>query len=392
MGTIELTKIAQRMISDGYTERMVQAFHTLSLAQTFGQHHSLRNWFAELDVDWVLDIWLQLHLQEASVYSLQELVERWIRALTVIIATIDKKLVTTVSNTPAAARFATVSVSTMLVFVDAIVQVKREEKLLAMLQMYICLCSASDAMSTMHAVSNWDAQSIFKEIGDTLEGEVGKLMESICETMKLLSWTLDKKLNSWATEILGGGGQVHKNIRLMVDYVVLMRKARAWTQLNTTHRHSTNKFEDMIRHATNYLKILLLKSELCSDPSLSGHPSGLKLTPECENYLDSYLDASWERVVSYIPKSNFHGPLRRWINTTSLAKFHSAFDNTYQAQKFWKVPEPRLRSLLRETIIKRVISAYNDYLKEHPELEKSVSGGSNCPKVMEEMLGELFEG
>ncbi|XP_048557521.1 uncharacterized protein LOC125538298 [Triticum urartu] len=463
MGTIKLTKIAQRMISDGYTERMVQAFHTVSLAQTFGKDPSLRNWFAELDVDWVLDICLQLHLQEASTYSLQELVERWIRALTIIIATLSTKSwsqVTTVSNTPAATRFATVSVSTMLVFVVAIIQdlqVNRE-KLLAMLQMYICLCSASDAMSTtgpahrpgkrgarpgppapscclapgprismgrpwstMHAVSNWDAQSIFKEIGDTLEGEVGKLMESICKTMKLLlRWTLMEDINSWATEILGGGGEVHKNIRLMVDYVVLMRKARAWTQLNTTHRHSTENFEDMINHATNYLENLLRKSELCSDPSLRylfllnnsyfigdvvsekpvsfnpelwrGHQSGLKLTPECEKYLDSYLDVSWERVVSYIPKSNFHGPLRRWINTTSLAKFHSAFDNTYQAQKFWKVPEPRLRSLLQETIIKRVISAYNNYLKEHPELEKSVSGRSNCPKVMEEMLGDLFEG
>lgn len=53
LGTSELTKIAQRMISDGYTERMVQAFHTVSLTQTFGQDPPLRNWFVELDVDWV---------------------------------------------------------------------------------------------------------------------------------------------------------------------------------------------------------------------------------------------------------------------------------------------------------------------------------------------------
>jgi hypothetical protein len=61
-------------------------------------------------------------------------------------------------------------------------------------------------------------------------------------------------------------------------------------------------------------------------------------------------------------------------------------------QRFWKVPDPQLRPLLRETIAKRVISCYRDYLKEHPELEKHVRGGSNSPQVLEEMLRQLFEG
>jgi hypothetical protein len=48
--------------------------------------------------------------------------------------------------------------------------------------------------------------------------------------------------------------------------------------------------------------------------------------------------------------------------------------------------------LLWETITKRVIPGYRGYLKEHPELEKHVSGGSSSPDDLEEMLGELFEG
>lgn len=108
--------------------------------------------------------------------------------------------------------------------------------------------------------------------------------------------------------------------------------------------------------------------------------------------MDGYLDASWGHVVSCIPKSRSPGLIRRWINTPSLAKFESAFQETYQAQKFWKVPDPRLRDVLRRAIIERVIPGYRNYLKEHPRLEKHASDGSSSPEALEEMLGELFEG
>jgi hypothetical protein len=108
--------------------------------------------------------------------------------------------------------------------------------------------------------------------------------------------------------------------------------------------------------------------------------------------MDSYLEVSWGHELS-LSSSNFIRPLRRWINySSSLAKFQSDFHKIYQAQKFWKVPDPQIRSLLRETITKRVISGYRNYLKEHPKLEKQVSGGSNSPEAFEKMLGELFEG
>jgi hypothetical protein len=60
---------------------------------------------------------------------------------------------------------------------------------------------------------------------------------------------------------------------------------------------------------------------------------------------------------------------------------------------FWKVPEPHIRNLLRESIAKRVISVYRDCLEENPKLQKHVDvGTSSSPAVLEEMLGELFEG
>ncbi|KAE8768350.1 hypothetical protein D1007_60169 [Hordeum vulgare] len=418
LGTSKLKKIAQRMASDGYTEDMVKSFRIISLKQTFSPDYALKNWFVELDVDWVLQP-LQTHLQEGSAYSLQELVESWIRALTVIVATIDEKLITIVSDTPAVARFATASVSAMLVFVDAVIQFNREENLQAMLQLYMCVCSASYDMLPMH-MNFLDSRSIFNKIGEMLDREGNKLIESVCQKMVQVRRTLMKDDDSWVAEILEGGGEVHKNTRLMVEYIVLMSKAHTSMQ-NSLYSQHKEKLRELIDYMIDYLNNLLLrKSELCSDPSLRylfllnnsyfimqmvsevslqknpdqlcGYQREIKLTPECGKYMDSYLDVSWGNVLSFMPKSNFHGPLRRWIHTTSLAKFQSAFDNTYQAQKFWKVPEPRLRSLLRETITKRVISVYDDYLKEHPELEKQVIGGSRSPDVLKEMLGELFEG
>jgi hypothetical protein len=85
----------------------------------------------------------------------------------------------------------------------------------------------------------------------------------------------------------------------------------------------------------------------------------------------------------------------------------------YQAQKFWKVPFPRLRDALQESITDKVISVYEYYLKKHPDLEKHISCDrvisapsywyfmkknrelenliSSSPDVLKEMLAELFE-
>jgi hypothetical protein len=348
------------------------------------------------------------------------LVNKWIRALTIIVISI-KELVESVgeaSTVAAAARFGQASISAMLVFVDTVVDVYEVENLHAVLHTYICVSSASYDIFRMQHVISPSAQSIFKEIGSSLDRESNKLIGAISTTMKRVRMLLKDDDNLWATEneILRGG-DVHKNIQWLVDYIVLMKEAHDCTQ-KSSRCHSSEKLHQLIPDSVDYLKDLLQrKSELCSDPSLRYlfllnnsyfivqmcEPSTLldiellsvqplKLTPECQKHMDSYLEVSWGHVVSCISISKFRGLLRRWINTSSLAKFQSAFHKTYQAQKFWKVPDPQLRSLLRETITKRVIPGYREYLKEHPELEKQVSDGRSSPDDLEEMLGELFEG
>lgn len=409
-GAYDLARIARRMARDGFTRRVLRAF------QHGGDPGSaLETWFFELDVDWVLQIreleghgsGQQLQDKSASSLHLQELVERWIRALIVIAVCITDLVVVAVDETPAVAQFGKASISAMLVFIGTVVSVSalRVENLRAVLDLYVCVSNASYMFTP--AVISPEAQSIFNEIGGSLSSEVKRLSSTISGTMEEV-WKLMEDDDSWAIEIPRGGGDVHANTRFMVDCIVSMREACASTQ-NSVPSQGIGNLCSLIVNTIDYLMDLLLrKSEVCSDPSLRylfllnnsyfvAQPSvsldsvelWCGLTPECKNYMDSYLDASWGHMMSMIPV--YPRPLSRWINTSPLAKFKSAFHKTYQAQKFWKVPDPRLRSLLRETITKRVISSYSDCLKKYPELEKHISGGSSISSSFD-ILRELFEG
>ena len=268
---------------------------------------------------------------------------------------------------------------------------------------------------------------MLNDIGGSLSTEVTSLREAISSTMEnVRTWIEDD--DSWAILIPRGRGEVHQNTRLMVDCITSMVKAEGSLR-NIVQSHDTANLRGLIDDYVRHLKDLLLrKSELCSDPSLrymfllnnfyysvtqlsEPRPEDRwVLTPECKMFMDSYLDVSWGHVLSHIrktgfkdgcldvscghvllcvPKTDFHEWRQHRKKTSSLAKFESAFHKTYRAQKFWKVPDPQLRDVLRNTIMERVISDHQCYLKKHPEVEKHVRSG---PDVLKEMIGELFEG
>ncbi|XP_048559744.1 exocyst complex component EXO70E2-like [Triticum urartu] len=409
-GAHELTVIAIQMVSDGYAQRMVREFCGGG---------GLENWFLELDVGWVLqihnktDLCQQLQLQLKSPSWLQDFVERWIRALMITISSIVEALDKV--QTLLLARFGKASISEMLVFVDAVIPLLKAGKLRAVLDMYICVCTAS-YMFTLDVFS-LEAQIIFDEIRRSLGTERNKLCDAISTTVEEVRALMEDD-DSWAIEFPQGGAGVHRNTRLMVGYIVSMTDALVSTR-KSAPSHNTGNLHGLIDDTIKHLKDLLpRKSELCLDAGMrylfllnnsyfiatrdfirgpycgdSQHHQGLELTLECKDHMDSYLDVSWAHVISSISKSNPPGPLRRWMtNTSSLAKFESAFHQTYQAQKLWKVPDPQLKDALRRAIIERVISSYNDYLKKHPELAEHARRGNSTPAVLEEMLGQLFEG
>lgn len=348
------------------------------------------------------------------------------------------ELVSTRNEITEVVRFGKASIYKMLVFVDAIVNAFKAENLRAALDMYICVCMA---ICNMDMFMCWDNKGIAFL---SLFRSANCLSEAISSTM-LKVRTLIEDDDSWAIDIPRGGGEVHRNTRWIVDCIVSLGEAEvsSISMPNNNARSLSRMINDTVGYrkyymdymvsfgevdadsnfipanniigviddAVGYLKDLLLrKSEFCSDPSLrylfllnnsyflaqmfepSATRNDWKLTPECEKYMYSYFDASWGHVLSCIPKSHFPGQIHRWISTSSLVKFESAFHQTHQAQKFWKVPDPRLRDVLRGAITQRVISGYRDYLEEHPELQTHVGRESSSPDVLKEMLGELFEG
>uniref|UniRef100_N1R2F0 Exocyst subunit Exo70 family protein n=1 Tax=Aegilops tauschii TaxID=37682 RepID=N1R2F0_AEGTA len=414
----ELRKIAHQMVIDGYAKRMVEEF-VAAAPEKFGgsPDHPLKNWFSELDVDWVLQIDDEQGLRgllRDKPATTQDLVQKWIRALTVIVASITELVFAFHWNwMPSVALFGKASITEMLGVVDVIVTVLEGERLQAVLDMFTCVCGASH-MFTAVMVSR-EGQGIFNEIGGLLERLRNRLVASTLEEVR----TLVEEDDSWAIEIPRGGGEVHKNTRFTMDCMLSMINAQTSTRHFAPSHNSENHIGGLIDGTIDYLNgLLFTKSESCSDQSLRylfllnnsyfvAHvvyeSSGsfipdvpwdltLKLTPECKKYMDSYLNVSWGPVLSCIPKLRSPGLIHRLINTPSLAKFESAFHKTYQAQKFWKVPDPKLRDVLRRAITERVISGYRDYLEEHPELEKHVGRESSSPDGLEEMLGELFEG
>lgn len=420
LGAHELTKIGRRMISDGYTRRM-------ALEYSGGSDGALETLFSELDVDWVL----QIPEGRGSRRQLQlnDLAERWVRAFIVILTCIVEEQPSSPS-----ARFGKASINKMLVFVDAVVS-PQEEKTLSLrdlLDMYICVSSAAYNLTGTLSLSP-GVQHIYSGIACSLSREGDKLNRAMYSRMEEV-WALMENDDSWAFEIRRGGGKVHPNTQLMVDCILSIVEALGWAGNYAWFQDTTN-LRRLIDENVHYLKeFLLRKSVLCSDPTLRylfllnnsylvaqlfelrpGDHWGL--TPQCEKYMDGYLDVSWRPVLSHIPQMAFmegyqdvprghvmfcipktflHTPFQRLMKTTSpLAKFDSAFRKAYQAQKFLNVPDPWLRSVLRETITKRIISRYRDYLaylKNHPELEKHVSHRCSSTNQLREMLGELFEG
>jgi hypothetical protein len=301
----------------------------------------------------------------------------------------------------------------MLVFTDAVVPALKAENLQAVLDMYSCVSNASSDMF-MHFKMGLPFMPF--EIASPLARAGTRLSNAISNTMEKVR-TLVEDDDLWAIEIPRGGGEVHTNTRFMVDCIVSIRKTRASTENSAPSDHTRNLYGLMSVAIKYQMDLLVIKSMLCSDPSLrylfllnnfnfianvleqwrSDHDpwlERLRLKRECEKHMDRYIDVSWGHVISCIPKSVFSLPLiHRWSNTSLLADFESAFHKTYQAQMFWKVPEPRLRNLLRESIAKRVISLYRHCLEENLELQKRVNTGNNSsPDVLEGMLREIFEG
>ncbi|OEL21086.1 hypothetical protein BAE44_0017893 [Dichanthelium oligosanthes] len=108
-----------------------------------------------------------------------------------------------------------------------------------------------------------------------------------------------------------------------------------------------------------------------------------------QNFMEAYLDVSWEPVMSCL----YHDIPRGFLRCGgALDKFESEFQRTYAAHRMWKVPNPELRKRLRKAVSEKVISGYSQYMTERTARGKSNRPATRTPLDLEELLEELFEG
>jgi len=108
-----------------------------------------------------------------------------------------------------------------------------------------------------------------------------------------------------------------------------------------------------------------------------------------QSFIEAYLDASWEPVMSCLYYDIPRGFLKLGGR---LDKFECEFHKTYTMQRQWKVPNPELRKRLRKAVIEKVIPGFSKYLAERTTKAKSNRPPKNTALELEELLEELFEG
>ena len=119
-------------------------------------------------------------------------------------------------------------------------------------------------------------------------------------------------------------------------------------------------------------------------------PEWLRVREErMEGHIKSYMDASWAPVVSRLGGGRRRFTKQPARRRNPLSAFYAAFENACGAQRCWKVPDPALRSVLREAVSELVVPAYRRYLEEHQDV-KAAPG--HTAEELEQQLSDLFEG
>ncbi|CAL4982365.1 unnamed protein product [Urochloa decumbens] len=390
----------------------------------------VERWFSELGVGWVLDLaddpsagtsLLRTQPQRNS------LTEKWIRALTLL----EGRFVEGEHDAPAPvlfARFVEAAVLKMLPFVDALLlasadpdaatdtadatngaQAPSERKLQTLMDVRDAVFRTSVEMEAQRS-SGELVLSLLSAKKQGLDEVVWNTMEEV--RTSILNNNDDD--NEWGIQTRQGSPDICKVTRslvtyikcLTVDYWRLNSIVRTAAKLGN-HVPPDNKTdpvytlmvdtvsslqvslakrsESFPNHSLRFLFLInnthFIWQQLHSLHRIKYHVA--TLTPKIEDYIQNYLQVSWEPVLSCL-----HNDTPRCFRTNSaLPKFDSKFQKIYTAQKLWKVPDPKLRTRLRKAIVEKVVPGLTRYLEDN-----NVTNPGVTSQEREEMLLELFEG
>jgi hypothetical protein len=283
--------------------------------------------------------------------------------------------------------------------------------------------ASQDIRLSFCSTSSVEAKRITDEIASLLlskEGELDEAIWSIIQEVRarlLPSTELEVDDGPWwGTQILRGSSpEVHQVTGAVVSYISLLSANcttvhRIVGQFAARFRESVPTIDSMSPLNSLIMETVSSLHEKLAEKSRSFRDQSLRflflinnsyfiwqhlypisvpevnkfLEGKIDNYVETYLHVSWEPVLSCLCSST---PLCFGKNYSLLLKFESEFQKTYNAQKFRKVPDPKLRRRMRVAIIEKVVSSFTKYLEYN-----DISPSRITPHDLMDMLQELFEG
>ncbi|TVU46137.1 hypothetical protein EJB05_05655, partial [Eragrostis curvula] len=395
-------------------ERAKKLRHMKLLVEEFSNANFLERWLSELDVGWLL------HLPDGDASArrlfmsrqLQHLVRSWITALRQVeesvfeyldgLAREDDSFSTSLQ--PDAAEFAGFVEATllkMLPFVDAVVAlniihpgstegVEAVEKLQALIDVRDALSTASEELQFCphSSLSHVETARMIGEMSDLLSSNLGKLDNIIWDTTDQIRTGI--MASEEAEDVPRGSPGIHKVTQSVICYIKLLDSKHLLMSRIAYEAAQRRSYVPGIQ-SIGPLDSLIMEAFSGLEDKLQLHPMFRMEFPmailnrKIDDYIQSYLQASWGPVVSCL----YYDPRPFRLGRYSpLPLFEFEFHKIYNAQRLWKVPDPALRTRLRNAIIKKLTSGFRKFLDGH----KSVTTPRITPQRLEEMLQDLFEG
>ncbi|CAO2153120.1 unnamed protein product [Urochloa humidicola] len=394
----------------------------------------VERWLSEMGVGWVLNLSDDASAGTSLLLRPQRnLIEDWIRALykitgsTFVFRLIQDVLVEKDVLDPVHLVLKE-TVLKMFPFVDALlavggldadtdtadttngVQVPSVEKLRTLLDVRDAVFSATEAtklcFGSLDSSVEMEAQRSSGEVLSLLSAKEQRLDEALWNTMEEVRTSIldDDDDTRWGIQTLQGSSDTCKVTRSLIAYIkclwgnywIVDHIVRTAAKLGNfvVEQDQTNPLDALIMDMVSSLQEKLDKrSETFPDHSLRSIflinntyfiEQQLHLTTKIEDYIQKYLQVSWEPMLSCLQN---HAPNYCFKTNSALPKFELEFQKTYTAQKLWKVPDPELRTRLRKAIVEKVVSGLTRYLEDN-----NVTNPGITPHEREEMLLELFEG
>jgi hypothetical protein len=400
-----------------------------------GHHASAsEKWLWELDVDWLLHL-AEIDASEGRILVTRELMHltrSWIPALWTISTSIwgcfggfHSQEEATV-GLPAASEFVRFFEATLLkmfTFVHAIAPLNLDdpsiqehivpgevatENLRALLDVRGALSTASEQIiMSFHSSPFVQSTRITDDMKGLLSAELGRVDQAVLDTVDQIRNAAMSYLNdssSWATTPLASP-DIHKVTRSTMKYITVLSANLQDPIIGTIYADDAPPHEQyldtLIDKMVHSLEEKLARvSQSFPDQSLGflslinnsyfiqrNRGTGWlfsKPNLKVERYMQSYVQVTWAPVLQLL----HNPPLHCFTRNSHLPKFESKFKTTCDAQKLWKVPDPEMRKMLRQAIIKEVTSGFTKYLEDNSDMTTLTV----TAEKMEEMLQELFEG